>query len=160
MKIILHDLLPEQWEKLALNVAKDDLIVTGNGDSKYCIGCFGCWLKTPGKCILPDAYQQLGEQLSRADELLIVSRCSFGSYSSTVKNMLDRSISYISPFFEIRKGEMHHRPRYHNTLTLSALFYGSDITPAEQETARALVGANALNLNGKIGSIQFMEEIA
>ncbi len=158
MKIILHDLLPEQWEKLALSVAKDDLIVTGNGDSKYCIGCFGCWLKTPGRCVIADQYQQMGERLSEADELLIISRCTFGSYSSVVKNILDRSISYVSPFFVIRNREMHHKPRYQNTITLSAIFYGEDITDAEKETARSLVEANAVNLNGRLGSIEFRED--
>ena len=123
-----------------------------------CIGCFGCWLKTPGRCVIPDAYQCMGERLSRADELVIISKCSFGSYSSKVKNILDRSISYVSPFFVIRKGEMHHRPRYANQLTVSALFYGAEITEEEKETARSLVKANALNLNGQVGSVRFMEE--
>ena len=159
MKVIFHDLSPEQWKKLNLSVSENDLVVAACEGVRFCTGCFGCWLKTPGRCVIPDAYQCMGEQLAKADELMLISRCSFGSYSSAVKNILDRSISYVSPFFVIRSGEMHHKPRYQNTLTVSALFYGPDITEAEQKTARALVEANALNLNGKIGSVRFMEEL-
>ena len=158
MRIIMHDLSPEQWARLSPETREDDIIVGNCGEAKYCVGCFGCWLKTPGTCVIPDRFRDMGKSLSQADELFIISRCSFGSYSAFVKNILDRSISYVSPFFEIRRGEMHHRPRYANKLTLSALFYGENITDAEKETARGLVRANALNLNGQIGSVCFMEE--
>lgn len=158
MRVILHDLTEAQWEALRFEQKEGDEIVSGSGQEKFCTGCFGCWLKTPGRCVIPDAYQCMGEKLSKADELIIISKCSFGSYSSFVKNILDRSISYVSPFFVIRRGEMHHRPRYTNQLTISALFYGPDITDDEKETARSLVQANALNLNGKVGSVRFMEE--
>ena len=158
MRVILHDLTEAQWEALRFEQKEGDEIVSGSGQEKFCTGCFGCWLKTPGRCVIPDAYQCMGEKLSKADELIIISKCSFGSYSSFVKNILDRSISYVSPFFVIRRGEMHHRPRYINQLTISALFYGPDITDEEKETARSLVQANALNLNGKVGSVRFMEE--
>jgi len=159
MKVIMHDLTDEQWKRLGIKTTPEDIVVGNTGEAKFCIGCFGCWLKTPGRCVIRDSYQQMGEQLSRADELMIVSRCSFGSYSADVKNILDRSISYVSPFFEIRRGEMHHKARYQNKLTLTALFYGDDITEAEKETARALVQANATNLNGRLGSITFREDV-
>jgi len=158
MRVIYHDLTEEMWVRLNMKPEEGDVIVSGSGKEKFCTGCFGCWLKTPGKCVIPDAFQCLGQKLAEANELIIISKCSFGSYSAQVKNMLDRSISYVSPFFVIRKGEMHHKPRYQNSLTVSALFYGMDITEEEKETARTLVQANALNLNGKIGSVRFMEE--
>lgn len=158
MRVILHDLTEKMWEKLHMELKEGDEVVSGSGKEKFCTGCFGCWLKTPGRCVIPDAFQCMGEKLAKAEELIIISRCSFGSYSSAVKNILDRSISYISPFFVIRKGEMHHKPRYKNSLTVSALFYGPDITDDEKETARRLVEANALNMNGRVGSVRFMEE--
>ena len=104
MKVIIHDMTDERFAALNLSVSAEDVVVSNTGSARYCTGCFGCWLKTPGQCVIPDAYQNMGQLLSRADELLIVSRCSFGSYSSFVKNVLDRSISYVSPFFVIRRG--------------------------------------------------------
>ena len=157
MKLILHDLTLDQCDFIGLNNLSTDkyILVDCNKIDRYCIGCFGCWLKTPGTCIIKDAFQHMGENISKVDELLFISRSSFGSYSSSVKNVLDRSISYVMPFFEIRKGEMHHAERYHKTLTVSAIFYGEDITDLEMETSKNLLKANALNLNGSIGSIHF-----
>jgi len=73
-----------------------------------------------------------------------------------VKNVLDRSISYVSPYFVIRNGEMHHKERYHKNLKVSAVFYGEDMTEAEKETSVGLVVANAVNLNGTVGNIDFV----
>lgn len=152
MKMILHD-LPEGIELLA---KEDEILIDSKKINNYCIGCFGCWLKTPGVCVIKDEFQHMGETLAKVDELVIISKSTFGGFSSTVKNVLDRSISYVLPFFEIRKGEMHHAARYGNQIKFSAVFYGEDITDIEKETAQNLVAANALNLNGKVGTVQFV----
>ncbi len=159
MRLIIHDLSKEQSEFLGLELLEDqgNIIVDGNGENHYCIGCFGCWLKTPGKCVIKDEYQGMGEKLSKVDELLIISKATFGSYSSAVKNVLDRSISYVSPYFVIREGEMHHKERYHKNLKVSAVFYGDDMTDKEKETSVNLVVANAVNLNGTVGNIDFVD---
>lgn len=159
MRLIIHDLSKEQSDTLGFGdlSVEENIIVDGNGKNHYCIGCFGCWLKTPGRCVIKDEYQNMGERLSRVDELLIISKATFGSYSSVVKNVLDRSISYVSPYFEIRKGEMHHKERYHKNLKISAIFYGKDITEKEKETSVNLVVANSVNLNGTVGYIDFVD---
>lgn len=72
-----------------------------------------------------------------------------------MKNVLDRSISYVLPFFEIRNGEMHHGERYFNDLKISAVFYGN-MTDVEKKTAENLVKANAVNLNAKLGNVHFV----
>ena len=159
MRLIIHDLSAEQSAAVGLEQlpAEENIIVDGNGKNHYCIGCFGCWLKTPGRCVIKDEYQEMGMKLSKVDELLIISKATFGSYSSAVKNVLDRSISYVSPYFVIRKGEMHHQERYHKNLKISAIFYGEDITEKEKETSVNLVVANAVNLNGEVGYVDFTD---
>ncbi len=157
MNLIIHDLSKEQWEALAFPLKEETKIIDNSGKIKKCMGCFGCWLKTPGRCVFPDEYQRMGELAAKAEELTIISKCSFGSYSSFVKNVLDRSISYVLPFFEIREGEMHHRKRYDNQFLMRVIFYGSDITEEEKETAKELVKANAVNLHGKVKEVLFVE---
>ena len=157
MNLIIHDLSKEQWEALAFPLKEETKIIDNSGKIKKCMGCFGCWLKTPGRCVIPDEYQRMGELAAKAEELAIISKCSFGSYSSFVKNVLDRSISYVLPFFEIREGEMHHRKRYDNQFLMRVIFYGSDITEEEKETAKELVKANAVNLHGKVKEVLFVE---
>ena len=136
----------------------DDILVNASDIHRYCIGCFGCWLKTPGKCIIKDGFEDMGKLLSQVEEFILISKATFGSYSSAVKNVLDRSISYVLPFFEIRNGEMHHGERYQNVLTISALFYGP-MTENEMQTAENLVKANAVNLNADLGKVHFVERM-
>lgn len=161
MKLIIHDLTEEQCNLIGIShLPETDYIIVDSGiPNHYCMGCFACWLKTPSRCIIKDEYQTMGERLAKVDELLIISKGTFGSYSSKVKNVLDRSISYVSPYFVIRNGEMHHQERYHKNLLMSAVFYGEDITDMEKETSRNLVAANAVNLNGSVGTVHFVERI-
>ena len=105
-----------------------------------------------------DGFEDMGKRLSQVSEFILISKATFGSYSSAVKNVLDRSISYVLPFFEIRNGEMHHGERYHNDLTVSALFYGH-MTENEKRTAKNLVQANAVNLNAALGKVHFVEDM-
>lgn len=161
MDIVIHDLQKYEWDTISQYYA-DSRIISDNGTIKKCVGCFGCWIRTPGQCIIPDDYQRMGEWISKADKVTIISKCSFGSYSSFVKNVLDRSISYVLPYFEIRKGEMHHKVRYKKHIRMNVIFYGEDITENERRTARELVTANALNLNGIAEDVVFTarEELA
>ena len=141
--------------------ADEDILVDAQEIKQYCIGCFGCWLKTPGTCIIKDSFRDMGKRLSEVEEFILISKATFGSYSSAVKNVLDRSIAYVLPFFTIRNGEMHHGERYHNSLKISAVFYG-DMTEAEKRTAENLVRANSVNLNAEMGAVHFvgrMEEV-
>ena len=152
-RLIIYDVPTEYIEKFTND---EDILVNANDIHRYCIGCFGCWLKTPGKCIIKDGFENLGQRLSQVSAFILISKATFGSYSSPVKNVLDRSISYVLPFFEIRNGEMHHGERYHNDLTISALFYG-DMSEEEKQTAENLVKANAVNLNAALGRVHFVE---
>ena len=154
-RLIIYDIPPELIA--GCSDPQEDILVNASEIKQYCIGCFGCWLKTPGECIIKDGFENMGKDLSSVNEFILVSKATFGSYSSAVKNVLDRSISYVLPFFTIRNGEMHHGERYHNRLTVSAVFYG-DMTEAEKHTAQNLLKANALNLNAQLGAIHFVEK--
>ena len=121
----------------------------------HCTGCFGCWIKTPGRCVIKDAYMTMGEELGKCEELVIVSKCTYGGFSPYVKNVLDRSIGYILPHFEMINGEMHHGKRYDNTIKLTVYFYGEEISEKEKAVAKGLVQANMVNFHGQITDIFF-----
>ena len=38
-----------------------------------CIGCFGCWVQTPGICVIDDAGREVTEKLVASDLLVIVT---------------------------------------------------------------------------------------
>ena len=145
LKILLHDLNGSEFKALYPNVDMNTTVISDNGAIHNCIGCFGCWLKTPGICVLKDNYNDMGKLLSKCDELKIISKCVYGSYSPFIRNVLDRSIPYLLPYFISKNSETHHAMRYKNKISLSVHFYGSDITANEKETAKHLVKANCIN---------------
>ncbi len=77
-----------------------------------CVGCFNCWMKTPGHCAIHDDGPEVARAVANCDALVFLSRVTFGGYSSRLKYAVDRLIPTISPLFEKVGGEMHHRRRY------------------------------------------------
>ena len=49
-----------------------------------CVGCFGCWTKTPGKCVIRDDAVKVYPAIAKSDTLLYISRIKYGRYN-TVK---------------------------------------------------------------------------
>lgn len=149
MKIIIHDLN----QKLDISGS-----IEFNGQNiKSCIGCFSCWFKTPKNCIHNDDLKTIGNLLLNCDEVIIISKCINGCYSSTVKQILERCISYVEPFFEIRNGEIHHKLRIDKKLKFYILFYGN-ITLNDKICAKYLVDANIKNFNATLESLNFLED--
>lgn len=108
-----------------------------------------------GKYVIHDSYENTGIDMGKCTELILVSRCCYGSVSPFVKAVLDRAISYIHPDFVLSGGEMHHKRRYRNVISLSACFYGESVTASEKETARNIIAANAVNYDGQVKNICF-----
>ncbi|MBE6754041.1 MAG: flavodoxin family protein [Ruminococcaceae bacterium] len=148
MKIIISDVPSERLKELLgekLEQQPDVRIIADDGGAiKNCIGCFGCWVKMPGECVIRDDYCEMGRLFSQAEQILLVSRPVYGGYSPFVKNVLDRALGYLHPYFVRRKGETHHKRRYDNKIKLRPIFYGR-VTEDERVIARRLVRANALN---------------
>ncbi|MDP4152236.1 MAG: flavodoxin family protein [Bacillota bacterium] len=159
MKMIVHDLSEEEFLSLGHNPSKEIMIISDNGKIHNCIGCYGCWIKTPGICVMKDGYQNMGALLSKCDELTIISKCIYGSYSPFIRNIWDRSMSYLLPYFVTKKGETHHRNRYAHQFSLSVHFYGDDITEAEMATARKLVVANSKNFYSIGNMVYFHKDL-
>lgn len=159
MKLLIHDLEIKDFQKLFPNSLDELITISNDSTIHHCIGCFGCWVKTPAACIIRDKYGDMGEYLSKCKEIIIISKCCYGGFSPFVKNVLDRSISYVHPYFIIRNGEMHHRMRYKNHVDMRVWFYGENITEKEKETAQNLVKANSINLNFNVSSVTFIHSI-
>lgn len=159
MRLIIHDLDTEQFKKIFPSLSDDTIIVSDNGEIHHCIGCFGCWIKTPAACVIRDNYGDMGEYISKCNEMIIISKCCYGGFSPFVKIILDRSISYVHPYFVIRNNEMHHKKRYKHELNIQVYFYGENLTEKEKLTAGRLVKANSINLEASIGKVIFVRDI-
>ncbi len=113
-----------QLELACVKAAKEhkvDLFTIEDMDIKYCCGCFGCWVKTPGRCIYKDDMDKVLKSLVNSDLMLVVSEINAGFVSSEAKKAMDRILPYLQPFIAIYDGESHHVPRYENKFDLGVL---------------------------------------
>ena len=122
-----------------------------------CLGCFSCWVKTPGRCVLRDDAAAIYPLIACSDQLLYVSRVYCGSYDVPMKQMLERSSPVQQAFIRLHHGETHHVQRAVAEKAAVIIAYG-DILPIEQDIFRALVARNAYNMNFRSYRIRFVSE--
>ena len=162
MKLYLHD-LKENRANLILPKSDEGVkVFSAIPKVKTCIGCLGCWLKTPGMCVIDDRVTEFIKYLSISDELHIISSIAYGGLSSKIKAVLERSLGYILPFFEIKNDQMHHPPRYNQKLKMHYHVYsqeGYDVFAEEIETVKKIAEANAVNFSADTVTCEYYEDI-
>ena len=135
-----------QAEEILKQVGCEVQTIVLNSDKiKPCIGCFGCWVKTPGLCVITnDCTNDISHIFMRSDAVVLLTRITYGGFAPDLKTFLDRSIPNILPYFEIYRDEMHHRMRYGRFPWWIAVGYGES-SESELEIFRELSEHNALN---------------
>lgn len=100
----------------------------------YCMGCFGCWIKTPGECVIKDSMADINRDTMQSDVAVYLVPVVFGQYSANIKNALDRWIPNILPFFEVRRnGDTIHPARYEKNPLFIMIGYGDGLTPEDKD---------------------------
>ena len=77
-----------------------------------CLGCFSCWNKTPGECIIKDDMQEVIEKLLWADITIWSFPLYYFSVPSKLKNLIDRQLPMVLPFMEKNAKSGSHPTRY------------------------------------------------
>ncbi len=114
----------------------------------HCLGCFGCWVQTPGECIIiNDVAQEIAREAITSQLLVYLSPVTFGGYSSELKKAVDRLICLVSPFFALVEGEVHHKKRYDRYPSLVGLGLVEDDDGESGQIFGQLISRNALNLH-------------
>jgi multimeric flavodoxin WrbA len=157
MKLVIHDLTTEEWEKTAADFG-DCTVVSDDGSIRPCVGCFSCWTKDPGRCVIKDGYENMGSLIHHADEVVVISRYTYGGFSGFVKNVFDRSLGYVLPQLETAGSETHHQKRYDETKPFSFIFYGHDLSQEEKAAAFRYVTAVCTNIRGYVKEVVFRED--
>lgn len=124
---------------------------------KNCMGCFGCWVKTPGKCVIRDDAVNVYPLIAHSKNLIYVSRLFCGCYDEPMKRMLERAIPVQQAFIRLHHNETHHVQR--NVLEKRAVIiaYG-DISEKERKIFEKLVARNAHNMSFQDWKISFVSE--
>lgn len=106
---------------------------------RSCVGCWTCWLKTPGLCGLKDDMATLYPKMVAADLVVWASPLILGTMSALAKTAQDRFIPTVHPYVEMVDGECHHRSRYaHNADVGVIVGPGADDTEEDLDIVRAL----------------------
>ncbi len=101
--------------------AEVELYFTKKLKIKPCQGEYNCWLKTPGECFQKDDMEWLRPKLAEADVWVLSTPLYVDGMTGPMKNLLDRTIANLLPFFELRDGHNRHPGRtghYVSTLVL------------------------------------------
>jgi multimeric flavodoxin WrbA len=116
-------------------------------DIADCTGCFACWTRTPGRCVIPDDGIAVAAQFATSDVVVLLSPLTFGGYSYHLKKALDRSIGIVLPFLRTIDGEVHHPRRYGHRQRLVAIGMLPARDGEAQQAFSQLVERNSRNMN-------------
>lgn len=122
-----------------------------------CVGCFGCWTKTPGKCVIRDDAVRVYPRIAASHRLMYVSRVKYGGYDTPMKTMLERAIPVQQAFIRLHHGETHHIQRDVALKQAVIVGYGAQ-SHEEQDLFRQLIARNANNMNFEQYRVVFTTE--
>ena len=120
-----------------------------NMDIRYCIGCFGCWCKTPGKCSnADDDMHTVCSHYINSDVVIFASPVIMGFTSALLKRAHDRIIPLLTPYTRFYGGESHHVPRYEKYPVVSLLLaIGADTDDDDLEIISEIYKRDAINFH-------------
>ncbi len=153
--LILNGALKEDKSMITINRLIEEMLIEQGHEVESillhekeigeCIGCFGCWVKSPGICVIDDYGRILTETIINKDIVIYLTPVVYGGYSSELKKALDRTIPLLLPFFKKINGEVHHKERYKSYPNVIVL----GIMPHEdnemEEIFNSLIKRNGLN---------------
>lgn len=68
---------------------------------RYCIGCFTCWTKTPGQCVLKDDMtNELFPKWLACDLVIYATPLYYHTINAAMSTFMERTLPAILPFFD------------------------------------------------------------
>jgi multimeric flavodoxin WrbA len=127
-------------------------------DIKACTGCFHCWIKTPGECVIRDDAVSIAQKYMAADYVIFASPVIAGFMSSLSKNTADRCIPIVHPHLEEVGGEMHHKKRYEKYPRIGILLQKEEDTDDEDiEIMHELFERMCINMRTELEFVEFTD---
>lgn len=141
-------------EDLTLELQKQHEVkrtILRNHDLKYCNGCWGCWVKTPGKCVIDDDMDEILRSFIQSDLVIFASSMKMGFPSSLMKKVNDRLIPLVHPYITLVNDECHHVERY-SSYPAWGLILEEELNGNEEDLAlvESIYRRTALNIKSEI----------
>jgi multimeric flavodoxin WrbA len=90
-----------------------DLVYLYDRNIKPCLGCYNCWLKTPGQCCQKDDMEELLPAMTGADVIVYATPLYVFGMTAQMKLLLDRIIPSAEPYIDLTDaGHCTHPSRY------------------------------------------------
>ncbi|KXL54115.1 2-amino-4-deoxychorismate dehydrogenase [Anaerotignum neopropionicum] len=89
-----------------------EIVDVANANVKGCLGCFACWNKTPGKCIINDGMAEILDKIIAADVIVWSFPLYYFSVPGGLKNLIDRQLPLNLPFMAEGVESGGHPSRY------------------------------------------------
>lgn len=83
-----------------------------NKNIKPCLGCFSCWNKTPGKCVINDDMKDFLPKLLSADIIIWSFPLYYYNIPGPLKTFMDRQLPLSLPFMAKETTSGGHPSRY------------------------------------------------
>ncbi len=138
LDFILKELEILKWDVTSISLEDKDI--------NFCVGCYGCLVQTPGKCLIKDDEENIIKHYVHSDLLIYLSPITFGGYSSLLKKAIDRKISILLTKMVKRNGETRHPRRYRKKQSLLGIGLLDERDSRKEEIFKSLVARNALNM--------------
>jgi multimeric flavodoxin WrbA len=136
-----------------------DWFLLNKMDIKYCVGCWDCWLKTPGLCRFKDNHREVLRSFVNADQVVFICELSVGFINSLLKKTMDRLIPIVLPYIREFHNESHHYPRYDLNPKIKIIVIDNETTEAEISLVKDYFLRVALNFDSEVKSFSLYNKL-
>jgi hypothetical protein len=114
-----------------------------------CIGCWNCWVKTPGRCVMKDQMAGSYNDYVNSATVILVMDTAQGFINHQAKAFLDRTIPHYHPYIEMVDGECHHVARYERYPDMVFYFEPEGLTEQEDQVIEDYLYRTAYHFRSK-----------
>lgn len=126
------------------------IIKFGDQSINACIGCWNCWLKTPGRCVMKDQMTESYPDYINSDTVILLMDTAQGFINHRGKAFLDRSIPHYNPYITLVDGECQHVVRYNKYPDLVFYFDKAGLTNQEEQVIEDYLSRTAYQFKSKV----------
>jgi multimeric flavodoxin WrbA len=124
--------------------AATETLYLKNYEIKHCLGCYACWIKTPGRCVQQDDMSEmLFDRYLKSDLVVLASPIYHGTMNARLKLFVERTLPMMDPLKEAPEagGVPHRFEKMPRVVTLSVCgFWDQSMFQALSLTWRMCLG--------------------
>jgi multimeric flavodoxin WrbA len=124
--------------------AEAETLYLRNYKIKHCLGCYSCWLQTPGRCVQKDDMSEvLFDHYLNADLVVLASPVYHATMNARMKLFVERTLPMMDPLAEMSEagGVPHRFEKMPRVVTLSVCgFWDQIMFQALSSTWRMCLG--------------------